>query len=373
MSEQETVSSTREAALTSLLTHLIDQNGARIIVPTNAPKAGFWFGGGNLVRDPGGVFWLVGRYRNYGDSRTGLGAGERGLECALFRSEDGLTFSKVRRWTKADLSGSSRVLSIEGAALHPRPDGAWELYISTEKERAYPAGYEAYQKPGTGVWEIDRLTGPSPSELGARTQETVLATDLPGYLHVKDPVVFDRDGDTVLMFCTHPVSWASSNTGSAVREASEEDFTVTSWQAVPRGPIWDVAVTRVTDRLLVPRLGVFREAPPLAVYFYDGAECMRPLEENPGALKRPRGFSCEELGGALWGPEGEFGNLRRLSETRPLFVSPHGTGSSRYVSTLVTAEGIYATWQQSQPDGSQPLVLNHLSLADIERLLEAAS
>ena len=54
---------------------------------TNA-ETGFWFGGGNMVQDHDGTLWLVGRYRNHGDSRTGLGAGERGLELALFRSDD---------------------------------------------------------------------------------------------------------------------------------------------------------------------------------------------------------------------------------------------------------------------------------------------
>ena len=90
--------------------------------------------------------------------------------------------------------------------------------------------------------------------------------------------------------------------------------------------------------------------------FYDGAECLRPLEPNPRAAARPRGYSCEELGGALWGPLDEPADLRRLSRVAPLFVSPHGTGCSRYLSTLWLEDALVAFWQQGQPDGSQPLV-----------------
>ena len=76
-------------ALLNLLNALIDQDAARILVPPYAAEPGFWFGGGNVVQDADGIIWLSGRYRNYGDSRTGLEAGQRGLECAIFRSDDG--------------------------------------------------------------------------------------------------------------------------------------------------------------------------------------------------------------------------------------------------------------------------------------------
>ena len=74
-------------ALMRLLHTLIDQEGARIVVPTIRSGEGYWFGGGNLARDEEGTLWLCGRYREAGDSRTGLEAGTRGSECALFRSK----------------------------------------------------------------------------------------------------------------------------------------------------------------------------------------------------------------------------------------------------------------------------------------------
>jgi hypothetical protein len=361
-------------AVRALLRALIDQKAAHVIVRPHSDALGFWFGGGNLVEDEAGTLWLSGRYRDYGDSRTGVGAGTRGLECAVMRSSDGgETFERVASWSKADLSREGReVLSIEGTALHRTVDGRWELYVSSEKRIGYPAPLRDYQKPGTGVWSIDRMAGGAPDALDVATLAPVLENrTLPGYLHVKDPVTFDLvDGRTAMIFCSHPFSWSSSNTGLAVRDSPEGGFSVASWEMVSRGPAWDVAATRITDRMLVPQLGVLAGEKRVAAYFYDGAECLRAHEENPLAHHRPRGYSCEELGGAFWGDSGLDASLSRLSRLEPMFVSPWGTGCSRYVHTLVTEWGILATWQQGQPDGSQPLVAHLLEMDEVARILE---
>ncbi|MCF7854490.1 MAG: exo-alpha-sialidase [Candidatus Pacebacteria bacterium] len=367
------LTSSHTEKLTSLLTALVNQEAAETILPPLESAPGFWFGGGNMAVDTNNVIWLVGRYRNSGDSRTGLEKGARGLECALFKSTDnGASFTNVKSWSKQDLSqANATVLSIEGTALYRTPAGMWELYVSFEKEAAYPDPVSDYRKPGTGVWEIVRLTGPSPDKLSPESMKPVLAVrDKPEYLHVKDPVVFDAPGGgTALLFATHPFCWSSGGTGLALRKEHAEDFAVQTWEVVPRGPAWDVASTRLTDRLAVPSVGIFKDSVAYSVYFYDGAECLRAHEQNRRAKQRPRGYSCEELGGALLGEDARFPTCTRLSLLAPLFVSPHGTGCSRYVKTLVTADGILASWQQAQPDGSQPLVGHFLDNQTIEDLL----
>jgi hypothetical protein len=367
------LSNQQKACLHQLLSELINQQHAHVLVPAYQPKPGFWFGGGNIVRDQNEEIWLSGRYRNHGDSRTGLEAGQRGLECAIFRSDDGgQTFTKVHSWSKADLSyPEKKVLSIEGTALHQKPDGTWELFISTEKTISYPDTLKNFQKPGTGVWTIDRMSGESLEKLDPSTLTPVLEnSERPEYLHVKDPVVFDNpNGDTALIFCTHPFTWASGNTGLSLRKKDEEQFQVQNWELVSRGTIWDVASTRITGRLPIPQIGCFSDVPACAVYFYDGAECIRAHEENSRAYKRPRGYSCEEIGGAFFGWDHSFPKLERLSQIAPFFVSPWGTGCSRYIESLVTEDGILAVWQQSQDNLSQPLVGHFLSIEDIQRIL----
>jgi hypothetical protein len=314
---------------------------------------------------------LVGRYRNFGDSRTGLGAGERGLELALFRSEDnGKSFEKVVGFSKAELNvGDREVLSIEGSALHWTDDGV-ELFVSTEKSNIpYPAGFESYLKPNTGVWTIEHLKAESIEALKDSKPMTILESTDPGNLHVKDPAVYDTpNGDLVLICCTHPFCWSSSNSAYGVRKKSTVDFGSSSYDFFPRGPAWDVAITRATALVDLPSVGKIA-GHRVSLLFYDGGESLRNLDEHDSAVSRPRGYSCEELGGVAYVVDGDLNHVHRLSRDFPTFISPYGTGCSRYVDVLHTEDGYFATWQQSQADLSQPLVMNFVERAKVEQVL----
>ena len=355
---------------------LLDQHSARTLVPALGEASGFWFGGGNLIQEPSGDLLLCGRYRNPGDARKGTDAGERGLEFSIFRASnlEG-PFEKIHSFTKEDLSTKhATVVSIEGGSLLPSVDGnSWELFVSTEKQIPYPKNLIHFQKPGTGVWSIDCLTGDSadPTSINTEDSSTVLSTSEGSRLHMKDPVAFrTTDGPTQIVFCSHPFSWSSSNTGLASREASGGSFRLVSKSFLERGPSWDVACARVTECLPLPQVGILESLPPLSLYFYDGAECLRPLDQNPKAARRPRGYSCEELGGLAWGFDDEFPKLRRISEDFPLFVSPHATGCSRYASARFLADGtLVAAWQQVTAGGSQPLVGHSLAAEEVTRIL----
>ncbi|MCA9063137.1 MAG: hypothetical protein KDA96_08760 [Planctomycetaceae bacterium] len=343
---------------------LIDQAKARVIVKPQADESGFWFGGGNLCQSPDGDLYLVGRYRNAGDSRTGVAAGTRGLELAIFRSGDqGQTFQQVVSWDKPALnSAAGEVLSIEGSCLRFCDDGV-ELFVSTEKTGVpYPESVDGFLKPGAGVWNIDVLRAADVAALRGATPEVFLASSDPEHLHVKDPFWWpvnrnSHSHDLMLGFCSHPFNWSSSNTcRTALSSTDAAEFGV-----FPRGTTWDVAMTRGTCVLPMPELSTFAEGAAVSVLFYCGGECVRSLEEHGTAVRRPRGYSCEELGGAAVVVNGDVRHATRLSRLLPMFVSPTGTGCSRYVSVLRTDDGFYATWQQSQSDLSQPLVMNFLS------------
>ncbi|MEC9124148.1 MAG: exo-alpha-sialidase, partial [Verrucomicrobiota bacterium] len=230
-----------------------------------------------------------------------------------------------------------------------------------------------FQKAGTGVWSIDRLSfeEADPAFLSSATLSPVLSSSEGGTLHLKDPVVFhSAEGSTQLLYCSHPFSWASSNTGLATRSPRGGSFVIQTSNVLSRGPSWDVACVRVTERLALPKVVALADLPSVSLYFYDGAECLRPLEENPNASTRPRGYSCEELGGLAWGFDDEFPKIRRISTDFPCFLSPHASGCSRYVSSIFLGDGsLIAAWQQASPDGAQPLVGNSLSAMEVARIL----
>ncbi len=363
---------TKRQKLVSLAERLIDQKAARVLIAPYEDSSGFWFGSGGMIEHERGNFYLVGRYRNEGDSRTGLSKGERGAELAIFRSSDrGRSFNKILSFSKQDISYPGRpVISIEGTALHMSPDGV-ELFISSEKDGlGYPESLAEYQKPGTGVWTIDVIRARRIEDLDPNTIENLIECTDPRWLHVKDPVVWrNREGDTVLVFCTHPYNWTCSNSAVAIRKAGSENFCGFDYTFFLRGFTWDVAMSRITGVLQVPRSGVFGEGPAGMLFFYDGGECVRNLDEHTQAVRRPRGYSCEELGGLAFCWEQEFPALQRLSVIEPLFVSPYGTGCSRYVKIFAAKDGVFALWQQSQGSLAQPLMVNFVPENELNRML----
>lgn len=345
--------------LTAFAETLVDNSDPRTIVQPKERKPGYWFGSGNAAVGPDGAIYVTGRYRNHGDSRTGVGAGERGLEFALYRAEapDG-KFEKCMSFSKADLNSvTGEVVSIEGSTIHFDREGV-ELFISTEKSGLnYPEEIRHFQKPGTGRWTIDRLSAPSIEELSSAPIDPVVRCDDPRFLHVKDPLLLpNASGRPHLGFCTHPFNWSSANSAVARRSADGRTFEKPNYTVFRRGFTWDVAISRITGTVRVPQVGPFREVPRLTLVFYDGGECMRNLDEHSNAVKRPRGYSCEELGGLAVMVEDDLDTLERLSIVGPAFVSPNGTGCSRYVDVMEREDGYFVTWQQSQSDRSQPLV-----------------
>ncbi len=350
---------------------LVDQEKAKIIVPAQEASSGFWYGGGNMAADSAGNLYVTGRYRNYGDSRTGTGAGIRGLELAIFKSEDkGESWTKVKSFSKKDLNiGDWEVLSIEGTALNFTDDGV-ELFISTEKlHRPFVDGMESFHKPGTGSWTIELMKAENVEKLSTDNYKTIMESRDPRWFNVKDPFLYNnKEGDLILGYCTHPFNWSSSNTGYSVRKKGSSSFGEQNNHFFPRGFCWDVGITRGTAIMRVPSLGVF-SGDDAGLIFYDGGEAMRSYEQHANAVVRPRGSSCEELGGVALIEDEKMENPEKLTTELPAFVSPWGSGCSRYVDVLETTDGFYTTWQQSQKDSSQPLVMTFLPIIEAEKLL----
>ena len=202
-----------------------------------------------------------------------------------------------------------------------------ELFISSEKANLfYPPPFEEHQKPGTGVWTIDRIAAAEIMGLKDQSARLLLSSRDPQYLHVKDPVVYSpSSGGTILFFCTHPFSWSSSNSAYAVRTRGSGRFSEAVFDFFSRGTTWDVAVSRISDLLPLPEWREVWGGEDLSLVFYDGAECLRDHEQSTWGVKRPRGYSCEELGGLAVLPS-ESRPHRADFEIRTAFCIPVGNG-----------------------------------------------
>ena len=209
------------------------------------------------------------------------------------------------------------------------------------------------------------MVAPSVEALAAAEPVALLACDDPCHVHVKDPRPYRmRDGGLAVIFCTHPYSWASSNTACAIRAPGDASFAPALYDCLPRGAAWDVAITRATCLLDVPRTGRFADTDATLV-FYDGGESLRDLDEHGASVSRPRGYSCEELGGLAYVLGGDAARAlrgaERISRYLPEFVSTEGTGCHRYVDVARVSGGYLATWQRSRADRSQPLMMHFVS------------
>ncbi|MCM8832324.1 MAG: hypothetical protein NC816_00145 [Candidatus Omnitrophica bacterium] len=91
-----------EEKLIELAKIIVNNQKAKIIIEPYKREKGYWFGGGKIRKDKEKRLIITGRYRNFGDSRYGTGLGERGLELAIFISEDdGKKFKKIKSFTKS--------------------------------------------------------------------------------------------------------------------------------------------------------------------------------------------------------------------------------------------------------------------------------
>ena len=375
-----------EAQLVRLATALVDVSGeqSRVAVVPSDDRRGFWFGGGGLARDPtSGRLVLVGRYRDGGDSRTGTAAGTRGKQLVLFAlDEERMTFERVVAWDKRalDMDGRGRVLSIEGADVMFLADGQVRLLVSTEREQPYPEAVAEYQKKGTGVWQLDVIESESLAELDAAVMRgkpaprPLLRSTVADRLHVKDPFFLGPGlpGGMNVGFCSHPFCWTTAASCCVGLDlAASRVIEAPRFDVLPRGRCWDVASVRWTSRLRVPRIGAFASLPPMSLYFYDGCECVREHEQSDRGVERPRGHSCEELGGLAYGVDADFPAVTSLTPLFPLFVSPLGTGSTRYVHAMADEPSgdLMAVWQQSNANRAQPLMFRRLPADQVAALL----
>jgi hypothetical protein len=242
-------------------------------------------------------------------------ANERGYQGAVAESTDGgRSFSPVWEVTKQQAKTSS----LERFCLRRSPAGDWLLYMSLE------------DPPSSGRWRIDVLRAATPEGFDLSTAQTVLAPAAVGVDAVKDPYVM-RHGTQLLMYLS---TFLTPQGPAPTSLATSHDGLHYAWRgetlAVGVGGSWDAYQARLGS--VVPFGSGF-------VGYYDGAAT--PAQDTEERC----GIACSV----------DLLSWRRVSAAAPALVSPHATGSLRYVDVVEIAGAWWVYYEYTREDGSHEL------------------
>ena len=256
---------------------------------------------------------------------------DRGGESRIAKTTDFTTFEDIWSVQKNQYDSSS----IEKSNLMRGDDGLWRYVTS-------------YVDPKDDRWcvAINRAETPSTLDV-SQTQRLFTASEL-GLEGVKDPVLFEEDGIYNLFLSvamgtttTNEESHSSQdifNTGqciSATALATSKDLDDWEWQGVvlrPEGEGWDKYCRRINSVL---RLGEKYYA------FYDGSSGHHENYE-------------ERTGLAI---SNDLLNWETLTPDGPCIVSPHATGSLRYVDAQKVGDEIISIHELTRPCGAHEMRL----------------
>jgi hypothetical protein len=288
--------------------------GETILAPA-APGPGNWVGCPSVLHDPArGTVLLTYRRRR----PRGGPSPDRGYECGIAESADGVHFEEISTLTKDAFAATS----MERFCLHRDPSGRYLLYVS-------------YEHPDDGRWRIDVIEADAPDAFDPSAARTVLTPAATGTDAVKDPYVV-RVGPAYYMYVSTFLAAAGPAPTSLAVSLDGVEF---RWlgEALGVGEGWDRHQARLS---CVIRRGA------LFLGLYDGAG--GPEEDTE-----------ERLGVAV---SSDLVRWQRLSVDAPWRVSPHATGSLRYPDALELDGVLHLYYECARDDGSHELRLNRLPL-----------
>lgn len=321
------------------------------------------FSAGNIIREPAGHtagYW-VGAPGAYHDASTGDWyltyrlrrprgvAPDRGGEVRVARSKDLQRWEDVLTITKDRYASAS----IERSCLQRRADGTWFYFTS-------------YVNPADGRWCTAVIRAPQVAQLDPSHRKIIFTAPPLGLEGVKDPWILERDGVYHLFLSVAtpiPATGQGShatldifNTGeckSATGLALSRDLEHWEWQGVVLAPGdtgWDRYCRRINSVVALPAAS----SPARFLAFYDG---IAGHEEN---YEEKCGLAVSD----------DLRSWRALSIDRPVFTSPHATGSLRYIDATLAAGTCHLFYEFARPDGAHDLRVTRCDPAALAALAQ---
>jgi len=312
---------------------LLDPKSGTVVREAPGSGPGCWAGACSaLYDDEIGKFYLYYRLRK----PRNLG---RGYECRIAESSDGIQFTDI--WSAAKERFDSP--SIERSCIFKPAEGVYRLYIS-------------HVDPEDNRWRIDVMEAGSPSGFDPGARRKVLTAADAGVEGVKDPYVL-LIGRTYYMIGSYAAVTSEGKSASAremhgtgdayntglVRSctglATSGDGLNFQWQGcvLDTGEGWDAYESRVTSVLY---------APPVFNAFYDGTPSVEGNYE-------------ERTGLAI---SSDLRSFERITTDGPAIISPHASGSLRYIDALQLEDRIFYYYEMARPDGAHDLMVSVVSV-----------
>ena len=308
---------------------LFDPAAGQTILEPEATGSGYWVGAPSVLWDVDRGSYLL-TYRR----RRPRGVDpDRGYTARIAESNDGLTFADI--WSvEKDAFGTT---SMERFSLAREAGGTYRLYA-------------CYVDPSDRRWRIDVLEADRPESFDSRTARPALTAQTTGTEGVKDPWVFKVGGLWRML-----VSYASPRpVDAATREAmhASADVYNTGVLTAPTGLAtssdglnwrWEgeligVGPTGSWDSYQT-RLGSLVYQAPLWYGYYDG------IPSVEGNYEERCGIACSF----------DLRHWERVTSTGPALVSPHGSGSLRYVDVVNRPGALHFYYEYARSDGSHEL------------------
>jgi len=308
------------------------KEGQTVIEPLSSGR-GWWAGAPNVLYDDQRRRFLI-SFRHRKPRELG-----RGFKACIAESEDGRKASIIWEGTKEELGSDS----LERFCIFKHPDGSFTLYAS-------------YVDPRDLRWRIDSVHANRPEKFDLRKRSQVLTAGDAKVEGVKDPYVF-LVGAIYYMFISYVPSPPKVdenlkrrmhetadvfNTGisrSHTALAISRDGRNFEWAGdiFSPGKGWDGYATRI---------GSILHTPPGFTVFYDGSATVQENYEEKTGMAHT--FDLK--------------HYQKLSVDEPVLVSPHSSGSLRYLDAVEVEGKVYYFYEYAREDGSHELRMNTVDL-----------
>jgi len=304
------------------------EEGQTIVKPLHGGN-GWWAGAPNVIYDDQKARFLI-LYRIRKPFELG-----RGVKTCIVETKDGAQANVIWEGTKEALDSPS----LERGSILKNPDGTFTLYLS-------------YVDHKDLKWRIDYVRAKTPEEFDLGKRSKLFTADDVNVEGVKDPYVILVGGIYYMYISYSPTPQQINdemkermhatadifNTGiskSHTALAISTDGIQFKWLGDVFSPIdgWDAYAARI---------GCIVHTPPGFTAFYDGSASVKENYEEKTGLAYT--FDLKQF--------------TKVSVDKPILVSPHASGSLRYVDAVELDGKIYYFYEYARADGSHELRMN---------------